>query len=262
MIFWSAMQPSTPTRFESPGSSQPESNSLSFSVLIYAWVGLWTAVVFALEVLPFLVGLCLPKWPRRWVMRHLALFWGAVVIRFAVWPFISVRRTGEAPIPSPAIFVCNHRSAFDAFLVAIVGKAMIQGVNDWPLRLPLLGFVARQAGYLDMVNRSYEEILEEVRQTAERGISVVVFPEGHRSGDGPLQNFRSGIFRIARELRLPIQPIVINGNQRIPDMNFRMAPGRIQVELLPAFSEDAIVAFPNAFTLKQHVRAEMQRHGA
>lgn len=262
MIFWNDMQPSIQTKSVSRESSETASNALLPSICIYAWMALWTAVVFALEALPFVIGLCLPKWSRRWVMRHLALFWGTVIVRFATWPFIRVRRTGEAPIAEPAIFVCNHRSALDAFLVAVVGKAMIQGVNDWPLKLPLVGFVARQAGYLDMTNRTYEEICEEIHQARERGISVVVFPEGHRSGDGPLQNFRSGIFHVARKLGMPMQPIVINGNQRIPDMHFRMAPGRIQVEMLPAMTTETILSFSNAFTLKQHIRTEMQKHGA
>ena len=262
MIFWNDMQPSIQTKSASRDSSEAPPNALLPSICIYAWMALWTAVVFALEALPFVIGLCLPKWPRRWVMRHLALFWGTVIVRFATWPFIRVRRTGEAPIAEPAIFVCNHRSAFDAFLVAVVGKAMIQGVNDWPLKLPLVGFVARQAGYLDITDQPYEEICEEIRQARAHGISVVVFPEGHRSGDSPLQNFRSGIFHAARTLGMPIQPIVISGNQRIPDMRFRMAPGRIQVEILPAVSSEAILAFPNAFTLKQHVRSAMMLRGA
>lgn len=256
------MQPSTQTKSESRDSGVDSPNALLPSILIYVWMGLWTAAVFALEVIPFLIGLCLPKWQCRWVMRHLALFWGTVIVRCATWPFIRVKRTGEVPIASPALFVCNHRSAFDAFLVAIVGKAMIQGVNDWPLKLPLLGFVARKAGYLDMTNMPFDAICEEIRQAIERGISVVVFPEGHRSGDGPLQNFRSGIFHAARNLGLPIQPIVINGNQRIPDMHFRMASGRIQVEMLPVVTAETVLSFSNAFTLKQHIRMEMQKHGA
>ncbi len=256
------MPPSTQNKSTSQKNSVQPRNSLAISILIYLWMGLWTALVFLLEALPFLVGLCLPPKPRSAIMRRLALFWGMVAIHLAAWPWIRIHRIGAAVVPGPAIHVFNHRSAFDAFLAATLAKDLVQGVNGWPMRLPLLGFAARQAGYLDITCMTHEEIQTRAEECLSQGISMVFFPEGHRSGDAPLQPFRSGAFRLARELGVPLQPIVITGNERIPDLHFRMAPGRIRIDVLPAISPEEQANFTNAFTLKQHVRKLMLEHNA
>ena len=44
-----------------------------------------------------------------------------------------------------------------------------------------------------------------------RGTSVIIFPEGSRSRDGEVHNFKEGAFLLAREAGVPILPCVIDG---------------------------------------------------
>ena len=256
------MPASIPRKSTPPETSHPGPGDYLISALIYGWLGIWTILYFALIALPFLVALCLPKWPRRAVLRWLVLGWGIVATRVGVWPFIRLGVSGEKPGKEPAIYVFNHRSGSDAFLVSAMKRPMIQAVNGWPLRLPLLGFVARQAGYLDITSLDYPTALQVVREHLEHGVSVIDFPEGHRSGSKAMLPFQSGAFRMARDLGVPLYPGVITGNEHNPTRHFRLSCGRVHFHLLPPISPETARGFPSAFALKQYVRERMAKAAA
>jgi len=48
-------------------------------------------------------------------------------------------------------------------------------------------------------------------EALDRGYSVLIFPEGHRSEDGRLQPFRPGIGLLAQQSRAPVLPIALRG---------------------------------------------------
>ena len=54
--------------------------------------------------------------------------------------------------------------------------------------------------------------MEHANKTLRNGMSLVVFPEGARSWDGKMRNFKRGAFKLALDFNLPIVPITINGS--------------------------------------------------
>jgi long-chain acyl-CoA synthetase len=48
-------------------------------------------------------------------------------------------------------------------------------------------------------------------ECADRGFSILVFPEGRRTQDGSLSPFRAGVGMLAKNLALPVVPIRIDG---------------------------------------------------
>jgi long-chain acyl-CoA synthetase len=83
---------------------------------------------------------------------------------------------------------------------------------------------------------------------ADRGWSVLVFPEGDMTPDGKLQSFRGGIGLLANNLRLPVVPIRIDGAYEIREARSRFnRPGRIRVHIgkpveFPAASDPQQIA--------------------
>jgi 1-acyl-sn-glycerol-3-phosphate acyltransferase len=62
------------------------------------------------------------------------------------------------------------------------------------------------------------------------GKSLMVFPEGTRTSDGRLQEFKHGAFRIAVRARVPVVPVAIRGTfELLPKSTLAPHPGRVDV---------------------------------
>lgn len=226
------------------------------SALVFTFLALSTVLYFLVGIIPVLIALCLPKKYRgRW-MRYIILYYGLWQIRVVFRPFFKIefRPQPDELTRQAGIYVFNHRSASDPFLVALFGKEVIQIVNGWPMKLPFYGFFARLCEYIDATRTDFEQSLAHIGDLTSRGVSVMAFPEGTRSGNQSMNHFHSGIFRIARELKLPIYPCAIAGNERLPDRSFRFHDDSlIIVAQLAPISADEVAAAPTAYALKQRI---------
>jgi 1-acyl-sn-glycerol-3-phosphate acyltransferase len=69
--------------------------------------------------------------------------------------------------------------------------------------------------YVSLVRGTKESIakmMAECERWLDRGIPLMMFPEGTRSPDGNIQAFKDGAFRLAMAKKVPIYPIVITGS--------------------------------------------------
>jgi 1-acyl-sn-glycerol-3-phosphate acyltransferase len=219
-------------------------------------------VTFLLTCLPALGGLIIffaILLPKRQVMKRLrrAISWfGAVVIRVFPWPLvrISYKDLSRKNSSGPYIFVFNHRSASDPFLLGLLPYEIIQVVNIWPFKLPVLGLVAKIAGYLSVKEMSFEEFSEKTTKFLKDGVSVAVFPEGTRSRNKSVGQFYSAIFRVALLTRTPVVPLCITGNELMPPIGSPcLHPGIIKIHRLEAITWQEYKDF-TAFKLKNYVR--------
>ncbi|MBN2302262.1 MAG: hypothetical protein JXN60_07090, partial [Lentisphaerae bacterium] len=85
-------------------------------------------------------------------LRRLMRFYGEVIIYVLPWPLLKVRYVNEGSDDTkcPKLFICNHRSSSDPFLMACFPEECVQVVNVWPFRIPVLGAVAKWAQYLSV----------------------------------------------------------------------------------------------------------------
>ena len=214
------------------------------------------SVIYCLLALPVLIVL-IPFATiafRQKVLRYAILYYGQCIIKFISVPFIKLKYIDQAPTETmPGIFVCNHRSGSDPFLVSMINRNLVQTVNYWPLKLPFLGFFARHGGYLSINALSPEALLDKARLLLEQQVTIVSFPEGTRSCSTEMGQFHGGIFRLALELKCPIYPLSIVGNENIPDRRFRFHAGRIDINKLPMITYDDYRDM-SAFKLKNHLR--------
>ncbi|MGH7247227.1 MAG: lysophospholipid acyltransferase family protein, partial [Pseudomonadota bacterium] len=66
----------------------------------------------------------------------------------------------------------------------------------------------------------------------QRGISLLVFPEGGRSHDGALSEFKEGAAYIAIKAQVPIVPITLTGTRKIlPFGSAVFSPGRVRLQI-------------------------------
>ena len=184
--------------------------------------------------------------------RRAINWYGRVMVLFA-YPFIKVHYedTGERDASEPSIIVANHRSASDAFLLGFLPEELVQVVNVWPFRLPVLGIYARLSGYLNVKKMSPESFLDKALQLLGEGISIAFFPEGTRSASRKMGNFHGTAFRLAMEARVPVAPLCISGNENIPPKgSLLLRPGTIRIRRLAAipweeYKDLTVFAFKN-----------------
>ena len=141
--------------------------------------------------------------------------------------------------PRPAVFILNHQSNADGFLVAklirrdiaYLGKAEL---TKQPIRSRLMQF-----GGLILVDRdnpaaastATQALINTIRKD---GRSAAIFPEGRRSHSTTLRQFKKGAFLIALRARVPIIPIVIhNSIDAQPRGETLYHPAKVKVDVLP-----------------------------
>ena len=233
------------------------------SFLVYTSVFICLLVYVLAAALPYAVVLLLPRRLSEHCMRALALHMGRLVIYGALRPFVRVRYKDASGGQRPGFYVFNHRAATDAFLVAALGREAIQLVNGWPMRLPFFGFNARRCGYLDTTTTPLEAYPALIGDLLRQGVSVIVFPEGTRSESRRMNAFHSGIFKLAMELKAPIYPCCIAGNERFPDRRFRFHRAReIRISCLPPIQPEAYAEIPSAYVLKKRVQSRIAEEAA
>jgi 1-acyl-sn-glycerol-3-phosphate acyltransferase len=117
------------------------------------------------------------------------------------------------------IVVANHASHADtAVLVAALpstARPVFGAAADYWFDVPVRRFIATSLIGILPVRRSgdgsYDALLAAVGPALRAGRTVVIYPEGTRSTDGSISEFRSGAVRLARECGVPIVPVAIMG---------------------------------------------------
>jgi 1-acyl-sn-glycerol-3-phosphate acyltransferase len=78
---------------------------------------------------------------------------------------------------------------------------------------------------------SYDALLAAARPALKAGRTVVIYPEGTRSTDGNIGEFRSGALRLARECGVPIVPVALTGTADVLPKGGRWSPAPMQVRI-------------------------------
>jgi len=138
----------------------------------------------------------------------------------------------------PVVLIFNHQSGLDPAIMAALVQQPVLGVAKQQLaRNPLLGPLLRLSGNL-FVQRGEgwkQQLLPQATTAVAAGYSIVMAPEGTRSGNQQTGPFRLGAFAIAQHCRIPIVPVVIhNSGQRLPPRSRHLQPGPVCVSVLPA----------------------------
>ncbi|MBT3879007.1 MAG: 1-acyl-sn-glycerol-3-phosphate acyltransferase [Candidatus Scalindua sp.] len=195
-----------------------------------------------------------------WVTRQLIRWYGLVVTRFLMFPFVRIiyKDFEKGKEPGVCVYVCNHRSSSDGFLMAYLGVECVQVASNWPFKIPVIGWIARVAGYLNVQKMSSEDFETTACQLLKENVSIVAFPEGSRTTDSKVRQFNGSVFRLAQKAGIPIVPLCISGNQKMPEKDsWVLTPGTIYLHKLPTIHyEEFKDLIP--FKLKNMVREIIQ----
>jgi 1-acyl-sn-glycerol-3-phosphate acyltransferase len=194
------------------------------------------------------------------VIRRSISYYGASVIR-CCWPVVRVRYVDHAPDDKPPfVFISNHRSTADPFIMACLPFECIQMQKSWTSRIPVLGFVAGIAGYLRVLEMPHDTVMELGLKLLADGVSIIAFPEGTRVQSQQLGSFHGSAFRLAQQAGVKIVPLAISGSDNIHRRGAMLLhPGQIVLSKLPSLTQQQYEDI-SAFKLKTMVREKLRQH--
>lgn len=143
----------------------------------------------------------------------------------------------------PAIFVFNHRNQVDPFIVGALVKDNFTGVAKKELKSnPIFGSIGRlmDMAFIDRDDaESAVATLTELERLANKGLSIVISPEGTRLDTTEVGPFKKGAFRMAMSVGLPIVPVVIRNAHEVAGRNsLTMNPADVDVAVLKPIPVD------------------------
>ncbi|WP_158786639.1 AMP-binding protein [Granulicella sp. L46] len=198
-----------------------------------------------------------PRWPWLTPINALRVTVQELAIRPLVWLLAAprVERRLSSRTRPPLLIIANHVTAYDVPLIlyglpsdlrhrvaiAMSGEMLLDFRRGRGASSPVLNPLLPIAYWLITVFMNvfplprlggFRRSFEHAGRALDRGYSVIIFPEGHRSADGTLQPFRSGIGLLAQQANADVLPVALVGLDQIVQANKRwFHSGRITVRV-------------------------------
>ena len=149
---------------------------------------------------------------------------------------VKVETEGLENIPEePVLFVGNHNSYFDILVTEeIIPSGAGYVSKDSLKKIPLLAPWMELLHCLFLNRENVREGLKTIMTGADylkNGYNRFIFPEGTRSKNGKLGEFKGGSLKMAQKADAPIIPVAISGTSAIFEKNegLRITPQTVHV---------------------------------
>lgn len=202
--------------------------------------------------------------PPRWALARPARLIRGLLQRGVLFPLLDhvAARDGIRgqehlrDVREPILVVANHASHLDAPLILSIlprrlrERTAVAAAADYFFARRGLGFATSTVlnGFPFAREGGVSASLQYCGELVDRGWSVLIFPEGGRSPDGRLREFKTGIGLLARDLAVPVVPIHISGAHAIlPKGASLPRPGTVAISIgaptrVPPAADAATVA--------------------
>jgi 1-acyl-sn-glycerol-3-phosphate acyltransferase len=209
---------------------------VQFLYCLYVIIVFASLTILSATALLFLIPFGRNKLGHR--IYFVCRYWSKILYFFIGFRHIEIY---EAPheFNRPHIFVGNHNSYMDIPPVVLLKHQPIRALGKFESsKIPIFGWVYKAA--VIMVDRSSPakraQSLRNLKAALHKKISIFIFPEGTFSmtQEMPLKSFYNGAFKLAIEMKIPIQPILmIDAVDRMHyDSLFSLTPGLNRVVYL------------------------------
>lgn len=170
------------------------------------------------------------------VQIRLARQWSRVLLLVSS---VKVRLNGiDKIVPSGSyVFASNHLSYMDTpVALANIPVEFRFLAKKGLFKIPFLGYHLARAGHIPVPREDPRAAVKTLSIAAEaireRGISLLIFPEGGRSKDGGLHDFKEGAAYIAIKAGVPIVPVALVGTQAVlPFGAGTVLPGEVSMRV-------------------------------
>jgi len=161
------------------------------------------------------------------------------------------------------LFMANHVSIFDVPLLGAYIPTFVRGVEARrQFRWPFYGWAVRRLGNIPIDRRNIHAFIRSIRKAEkylQRGKSMVILPEGHRTRDGKLRPFKKLPFFLVKQADVNITPIGLSGLFYLkPKNSWLIRPTTVKIKFGDIIPAEKIRSM-SVIELKDHTRKEIQK---
>ena len=215
---------------------------VQFLYCIYALLVFATLTIVSVITMLFLIPFSKNKLSKR--VYKICRYWSKAFLILIGVRHIEIFED-QHDFKKPHIFVANHNSYMDIPPIVQLKHQPIKPLGKFESsKIPIFGWIYRAA--VIMVDRSSPDkrakSLRNLKVALHKKVSIFIFPEGtfSMSEEQPLKNFYNGAFKLAIEMQVPIQPILlVDAVDRMHFSSvFTLTPGKNRVVYLPTVPVD------------------------
>ncbi|KAH7425635.1 hypothetical protein KP509_11G063600 [Ceratopteris richardii] len=174
---------------------------------------------------------------KRKAQHFINKIWASLTIGL----FYKAQIIGQENLPGPddaAVYVSNHQSFLDIYTLFLLDRPFKFISKTSIFLIPIIGWSMYLTGHVPlrrMDTRSQMECLRHCQKLIKQGVPVFFFPEGTRSRDGKLAQFKRGAFTIAAKTQVPVVPITLIGTGMLMPNGLEgtLRPGSVKVIIHP-----------------------------
>ena len=201
-------------------------------------------------------------------LYRLAVFWLRLAVQGAKFIMgIRYQIVGMEHLPTQdqaCVLLVKHQSTYETFLMPVImPKDLAYVFKRELLYVPFFGWAI---GLLDMVHidrsqkaQSFQKVVQQGKALLEKGIWVIMFPEGTRIPRGQVGKYKSGGARLAIETGVPVVPIAVNSATCWPRRAWLKRPGTVTVSIGPAIASQGRQPDELMRQVQDWIEGEMRR---
>ncbi len=232
-----------------------------YSVIYVIFFIVTSTIYFIIALLVWLFTVLFDK--RLVALNRITQIWGLTYIKAVPSWSIKFINRDKADKKKTYVIVSNHQSNIDImagsglfFHFKWISKAEV-------LKIPFIGWTMRLNRYITFKRgdtKSIKKMMEKCEKAISENNSILMFPEGTRSKTGTLRDFKTGAFILAKKMKVPILPVVINGTRKaLPKDSIEFGTRcKISVEVLDEIPYKNF-ADKDLDTIAKEVRAIIQK---
>lgn len=216
--------------------------AVAFSVVYWCFVAISSGFLFLGALVIWTLTVLFDS--NRKLLHQYTCWWATLYLRCLPGCRIVVHGREKIAAHAAYVLAANHQSMSDIMALSALHVPFKWVSKRETFRIPFIGWnmYLNRYVYVDRGNvRSVRATMEECRRWLGRGVSLMMFPEGHRSPDGEIHDFHTGAFKLAADAGCSVVPIVVNGTHPIyRGLRVLAFPGTIKIHVLdPITVEEA-----------------------
>lgn len=158
---------------------------------------------------------------------------------------LETRGLENIPAEGPYILAPNHQSVLDGpLVVAALDEKILRNIYFYAkkdhVRGPIMRFMAQNNNIIIMDMSTLKDSIQMLGEVLKQGRNIAIFPEGTRTADGKIGDFKKTFAILSKELSVPVVPVRIDGAfEAMPRGKHIPRCHKVVVEYMPVVTPQA-----------------------